>query len=163
MLAEKRLLEYWPIGRRNGGHWVCTLAAVGAIWIISTRMSWRRHRSPVDWTMSTCHCLESRDKGRWVLHVHAFYKRWGHCTVHNIWASSNQDLGWRNAIASHGDLEQRTELAKKCHTSSAVAYSSVCVTDHIFCLTVAMLAQWHVQSRAWGAWAGLGPPRQPWN
>ena len=39
-----------------------------------------------------------------------------------IWTSSNQDLSWRNTIASHRDLEQRTELAKQLVTSVLQAY-----------------------------------------
>ena len=39
-----------------------------------------------------------------------------------IWTSSNQDLSWRNTIASHRDLEQHTELAKQLVTSVLQAY-----------------------------------------
>ena len=39
-----------------------------------------------------------------------------------IWTSSNQDLSWRNTIASHRDLEQCTELAKQLVTSVLQAY-----------------------------------------
>ena len=43
-----------------------------------------------------------------------------------IWTSSNQDLSWRNTIASHRDLEQRTELAKQLVTSVLQAYRVCC-------------------------------------
>ena len=43
-----------------------------------------------------------------------------------IWTSSKQDLSWRNTIASHRDLEQRTELAKQLVTSVLLVYRVCC-------------------------------------
>ncbi len=41
----------------------------------------------------------------------------------NILTSSNQDLSWRNTIASHRDLEQHIELAKQLVTNFLQTWS----------------------------------------